>query len=137
MFNSLIYDPFFREFFEGTPARAPTTGFPVVDHYNDKDGNAVLEFALAGYKAEDLNVSVEGNKITVSSDCSESECKEPQRRIARRKFTSSYTDANNTFDLQKLEASFVDGILRIEIPKKDEAKPKVFTISKERKALTE
>src|SRR5690606_31196306 len=97
----------------------------------DDDGNAIFEFALAGYKVNDLKVSVEGSKLVVSSEgseVSESNNKVNRRRIARRKFKNTYTDHENVFDLQNLFASFEDGVLRIEIPKKETAREKVFEI---------
>jgi HSP20 family protein len=130
-FPQLIFDSVFDDFIRTTTAsqRVPT-GFPVFDQYSDEDGNAVLEFALAGYKAEDLSVAVEGSKLTVSSEGAQSDGeKSPAtRRIAKRKFVNTFTDHENTFDLQGLTASFEDGILRIEVPKKEEAKAKTFEI---------
>lgn len=139
LFPHLIFDSVFDDFIRTIPVtqRVPSSGFPVVDHYYDDEGNAILEFALAGYKAEDLKVAVEGSKLTVSSEG----VKEPQavgsiRRIAKRKFLNTYTDHENAFDLQGLSVSFEDGILKIEIPKKETAKAKVFEIITPKKTLT-
>jgi len=137
-FPPLITDDIFNQIFRNAPKQQliPTSGFPVVDQYHDDDGNAIIEFALAGYKSTDLKVSVEGSKLTVSSDGAESlKTGAAVRRIAKRKFLTTFTDHDNVFDLQKLDASFEDGILRVFIPKKEGAKAKVFEI-KTRKALT-
>ena len=35
-----------------------TEGYPVADIYRDDSGNTVMEFALAGFKKENLHVEV-------------------------------------------------------------------------------
>jgi len=131
-FPHLIFDSVFDQFFRELPEarRIPTSGFPIVDHWVDDDGNATLAFALAGYKVEDLDISVEGSSLTVSSKGSN----EPQvvgtvRRIARRAFKNTFTDKDNVYDLNSLSASFINGELKIVISRKEEAKPKIFKIN--------
>jgi len=137
IYPQLIFDATINELLRGlTPAQRVPSGFPVWDVTHNENGTT-LEFALAGYKAEDLKVTVEGSKLTVSSEGA----KDPQvvgsiRRIAKRKFLNTYTDHENAFDLHELTVSFEDGILRLDIPKKETAKPKVFEI-KVIKALAE
>ena len=45
-----------------------TSGYPVADIYREKNGNTVMEFALAGFKKEELTVEIkpETKSITVS-----------------------------------------------------------------------
>lgn len=136
----LIFNSVFDDFFRGlSPTqRVPQTGFPVVDNYLDEDGNSILEFALAGYKAEELSVSVEGSTLYVSSEGVKTEKKGGLiRRIARRSFKQSYTDRENRYNLNNLEASFIDGVLRIVLPKKEASKAKTFEILTNQKQLSD
>lgn len=138
IFPHLIFDSVFDEFFKSLPEtrRIPNSGFPVVDHWVDEGGNANLALALAGYRVEDLNVSVEGSTVTVSSGGAEKENQGGTRRIARRAFKNTFTDRENVYDLGKLSASFINGELKIVIPRKEEAKAKTFKISTDVKKLT-
>ena len=105
----------------------PQTGFPVVDVYYTDD-KAILEFALAGYKLEDLKVAVEGSVLIVSSDGCDNKDSPTIRRIARRRFKNTFTDRDNVYDLDNLVASFKDGILKVEISRKEQSKLKNIKI---------
>lgn len=131
--SPFIFDSVFEDFLKSFPdnKRFPVTGFPIVDHYIDEKGNAVLEFALAGYKSEDLSVSIEGSVLTVSSDGAKQAEEEKRgfvRRIAKRAFQSKFTDRDNVYDLENAQASFVDGVLKIVILKKEQSQKKSITI---------
>jgi HSP20 family protein len=84
----------------------------------------VLEYALAGYNSDQLNISLSGDELIVSAEVDNGS---NGRRIVRKSFSHSVRVPHD-LDATKLQASFVDGILRIEIPEKDEAKPKTFKI---------
>ena len=101
-----------------------TQGYPVADIYQD-EGQTVLEFALAGFSKEDLSVEIkpEKNSITVSAANSLDEGTRENRRVARRSFSKTYVNYDNNLDLLSSTADFQNGLLRLTIPKKVEAKP--------------
>ena len=101
-----------------------TQGYPVADMYRDDKGDTVLEFALAGFSKNDLVVEVkpEKNTITVSANQSQDEDKSINRRIARRSFSKTYVNYDNNLDLNMTTAEFENGLLRLVLPQRPEAK---------------
>lgn len=138
MGNSILYRPgflgfdVFNELFNGSPAliaHAKTTqGYPVTDIYDDEDGSTVLEFALAGFKREDLSVSVQSEKRTVTISATAGGSGNDDRRIARRSFTKSYVNYDNSLNFAAVTAKFEDGLLTVKMPRRQEEKPKIIEI---------
>jgi HSP20 family protein len=91
-----------------------------VNIVDNKDGYRI-EVAAPGLKKEDFKVNMDGNILTVFS---EKETRNEQ--YARREF--SYSSFRRSFNLPEgvepndINASYKDGILAVEIPKKDDAK---------------
>ena len=106
-----------------------TQGYPVLDIYHEDNGDTVLDFALAGFSKEDLSIEIrpEKNTITVSAG----QPKAPSghgRRIARRSFSKTYVNYDNNLDLGATSAEFENGLLRLLIPTRAEAKPLTIDI---------
>ena len=102
-----------------------TKGYPVADIYKSDDGHTVMEFALAGFQKEDLHVDIipEKREIHISADSSEDEQSNfKSRRIARRAFHKTFVNYDSNLDLSQAEASYENGLLRISLPTKPEAK---------------
>ncbi len=107
-----------------------TQGYPVADMYREDNGDTVLEFALAGFSKDDLNVEIkpENNSITVSANNENITSKERQRRVARRNFAKTYVNYDNNLDLNETSAQFENGLLRLVIPQKAASKARLITI---------
>ena len=107
-----------------------TQGYPVADIYREDNGDTVMEFALAGFSKEDLSVEIKPEKksITVSATQPVSGRDEGARRIARRSFTKKYINYDNNLDLTAALAEFENGLLRLVIPTRPEAKPLTIEI---------
>jgi HSP20 family molecular chaperone IbpA len=122
-----VLDNFFDDFFVDFPRhlRQSTSGFPVTDIYRDANGNTVLEFALAGFRKDELKIDIHPEKrsITVSANNSDEESSETPRRIARRSFTKTYVNYDNNLDLSNVEANFDNGLLAITVPQRAEVQP--------------
>lgn len=87
-----------------------------------------VELAAPGFVKGDFNIELNHDLLTISSEKKvENETKEGQQ-FARREF--SYQSFNRSFtlpnsaDIEKIKAKYENGILRVIIPKKEEAKPK-------------
>ncbi len=84
----------------------------------------VLKADLPGVRDADLEVSVMGNRLTVSGKREEEERREDDRYFA---YERSYGAFSRSFvlpesgDLEKIKADLKDGVLHIEVPKKAEA----------------
>jgi len=87
-----------------------------------------VEVAAPGFEKADFKLEVHNDLLTISSEKKvENETKEGEqftkREFSYLSFTRSFT-LPQTVDGERIEANYDNGILRIVIPKKDEAKPK-------------
>ena len=130
MINDALINLFGNEHFMDTAIKDTVKGYPVADIYSNEDGSTIMEFALAGFKREELSVDVRPDKrsITVSAD-PDGQGDAAQRRIARRSFQKKYVNYDGNLDLSNTEASYQDGLLVVVVPKKQEAKPLSINIS--------
>lgn len=102
------------------------TTLPAVNISEDEDGYEV-EMAAPGMTKKDFKLELENNVLTISSE-KEMEKEDEKQDYCRREF--SYQSFSRSFTLpntvkeDKITASYENGILRISIPKKEEAKPK-------------
>lgn len=101
-------------------------GSPAVNIIESKEGFK-LEVAAPGLAKEDFTIKLDQNKLTISSN-KESKEEQKEERYVRREF-ASYSFSRSfslpqTVDQDKIEASHANGILTINIPRKEEAKQK-------------
>src|SRR5690606_16344778 len=89
-------------------------GFPKGGVFVDKNGNTVVELALAGYSKESLSVRIEDNQLVISGNKQDGE--EDDGIMARRAFTRRFPNFNNNWDLKASEVTYKDGLLRVVVP---------------------
>jgi len=121
-----VFDNFFSDF--PSHLKASTQGYPVADIYRDDDGSTVLEFALAGFTREELDINVQPGKRTITITGTVNENNEKRSRIARRNFTRTYVNYDDNLDLTQAEATFENGLLSVRVPTRPEANPLVIDI---------
>ncbi|MCX6214492.1 Hsp20/alpha crystallin family protein [Spirosoma sp.] len=102
---------------------------PAVNVLEHQDGFRI-EVAAPGLKKEDFKLNLNHNNLTISG--SQESQKEDQdknnERYTRREF--SYSSFQRTFtlptsvDADNIQAAYTDGVLKINIPKREEAKVK-------------
>ncbi len=121
-----VFDNVFDTFFTDLPRhlQKSTQGYPVADIFHNADGSTILEFALAGFKKEELTVNIEPDKksITVTASTA-NDNEENNRRIARRSFQKTYVNYDNNLDLNSTSATFENGLLTIVVPRRPENEP--------------
>jgi HSP20 family protein len=105
---------------------------PAVDIY-EHEGNLVLKAELPGIDPKDVDVKVENNVLTLQGERKfESEVKREQYHRVERAygtFSRAFT-LPSVVDTEKIKAEFTkDGLLRVTLPKRDEAKPKQISIA--------
>jgi len=123
--GNTTFENIFNEFWgdKGERLSRGVSGYPITDVFHEEDLD-VIEIALAGFTKDSINVEVNGNQLIISSEGFEQDGGKTQRRVARRAFSRTFVDYKNKNDLENAKVSFVDGLLRVEIP------PKNKTISK-------
>jgi len=93
--------------------------YPAVN-IKEEEKEFVLELAAPGLKKEDFKINLENHMLTISKETNE-ENKEEKTNFTRREFV--YNSFNRSFKLpkiileNKIKADYVDGILRITLPK--------------------
>ncbi len=87
-----------------------------------------VEMAVPGFDKKDFKIALDHNVLTISSEKKvENETKEGER-FTRHEY--SYQSFSRSFTLpeaangDKISAKYENGILNVEIPKREEAKPK-------------
>lgn len=103
---------------------------PAVDIHETDDGFMVTA-DLPGVKKEDIEIDLKDSTLTIKGE-KKFEKKAPKEnyiRIERSygKFIRSFSLPNN-IDSEKIKATFNNGMLELNIPKREEAKPKQITI---------
>jgi HSP20 family protein len=125
-----LFDRFFEsDLFDWSNRNYSTTNttLPSVNIKESTDDFEV-EVAAPGFGKSDFKIELDHDLLTISSEKKiENETKEGQkftkREFSYQSFSRSFT-LPNTADSEKIEAIYANGILRIVIPKKEEAKPK-------------
>ena len=124
----------FRQSFspEGPEEALTSTNFaPPVDIYEDEH-NIALKLEVPGIDEKDIDVRIEGNTLTVHGERKiENEEKEENfRRIERQygSFTRSFT-LPSSVDPGQVSAHYDKGVLKINLAKKAEAKPKQIKVN--------
>jgi HSP20 family protein len=112
---------------------------PPVDIAEDKD-TITLTAELPGFKEDQIEIQMEDGVLTLRGERKFEEEKEGRNfhRVERSygQFVRSFTLPNNV-DRDAIKANFADGLLKIELPKREEAKPRQIKISagSEKKAI--
>lgn len=93
----------------------------------DKDEEYIVEMAVPGLKKSDFDISLDYQMLSISAELNTSE-EDSNENYTRREF--GYSSFKRTFSLpetveiDKIKAKYEEGILRVLLPKRDEAKKK-------------
>jgi HSP20 family protein len=122
----------FQDFSRNGEHEVATAGFvPPVDIYEDEH-KLVLKIEIPGMRQEDLDVRMENNTLTVKGERSfQSEGKEENFHRVERRYGSFYRafTVPNTIDSEGIKADYDAGVLRLELQKKAESKPKQIKVN--------
>ncbi len=122
-------DKLFEESMRGRDI-APAAWTPAVDIYETDDA-IILEAELPGMNEKDIEVKIEDNVLTIRGErkFEEERNEENYYRMERfyGTFQRSFTLPPNV-DTEKVKAEYKKGILKVTLPKKEQAKPKQIKI---------
>lgn len=124
-----LWDSFLgKDFFDYGNSSVPGTTLPAVNIVENQDDYQV-EVAAPGMKKSDFKIELDNELLVISSTKEErNEEKDSKGNYTRKEF--SYQSFKRAFTLpgtvegEKIQAKYDDGVLRIVIPKKEEAKQK-------------
>ena len=117
---------------EGPEEALTTTSFaPPVDIYEDEH-NITLKLEVPGIDEKDIDVRIDNNTLTVHGErkIEKEEKEENFRRVERQygSFTRSFT-LPSSVDPQQVSADYNQGVLKIKLAKKAEARPKQIKVN--------
>jgi HSP20 family protein len=112
-------------------AMSTTSWSPAVDIY-ETENEIVLKAELPEVNQKEIDLQVANNTLTISGErkFDESMKKENFHRIERAYglFSRSFT-LPSLINQEKIKAEYKDGVLRVELPKRDETKPKQIKVA--------
>ena len=124
-----LIDAFFGPDFFGTFNALNSEPYPT-DQFWDKDGNLNIEVPLAGYKREDISLSIEKDYLVLKA------AKQNRHNAVhyvnegiRKKELVRRWLINGNFEQDKIESKFEDGLLTITLPPKQKEVPKIKQIT--------
>jgi HSP20 family protein len=117
---------------EGREEALTTSTFaPPVDVYEDEH-NITLKIEVPGIDEKDIDIRIENNTLTVHGErkFEKEEKEENYRRVESHygSFTRTFT-LPITVDSEKVEANYDKGVLKVQLAKKSEAKPKQIKVN--------
>ncbi|MBE0535262.1 MAG: Hsp20/alpha crystallin family protein [Phycisphaerae bacterium] len=119
-------DDLISSFFQPWESPLWRTGrWPVID-IAEKEDHFLVRAEVPGCKAEDIDISVRGNVLTISGEKKEeAETREKGYYHAERVFGTFRRDLNlsTEVDPEKINATCKEGVLEIQVPKSEKAKP--------------
>lgn len=120
----------FDAVFTGEPLTS-AAWVPPVDIYETADKDVVVKIEVPEMKREDITVTFENNVLTIEGERkAAAEVKHDQyHRVERRygSFRRSFTMPASV-DGTRVQASYQDGMLKVTLPQRPEAKPRQITI---------
>ena len=122
-----VFNDLFDDFFGGKALSGVLPGkAPAVNISEDKD-HYLVELAAPGLKKEDFKLNVEDDVLSITVEKKE-EKDEKENGYTRREF--NYTNFSRSFTLpdtvntESIKAVYNEGVLEIDLPKKEEEKTK-------------
>lgn len=93
----------------------------------ETDDHFKIEVAAPGFDKKDFNINIENNVLTISSE-KQIEEKQDNEKISRREYSYGSFQRSfslpNTVDSDKISANYENGLLKIQVPKREESKAK-------------
>ena len=126
-----LFEGFFRPL-SRTSGEDNGSLMPVVDVV-DEETRYVVKAELPGVAKKDIDVAINDGILTINAERKiEDEEKDDKGRVIRRESRyGNYVRSmrlDTTIDVKEVKASYKDGILKLVLPKADQAKPKKIEI---------
>ena len=119
--NVSLFDTLLNDFFTFPTFETPKIATPVHDVI-ETDDEYIVDFHLAGIKKENVSINVDDDVLSIKA---ERHVDDNIKYTYKESFTGVYQKSftlPDSVNSDKISASFVDGIVKIKIPKKIEKK---------------
>ncbi len=114
-----LFERFWQDFDRGPGSLLADVGWPALDMAEEDDA-IMVRMDLPGLRAEDLDIEISGNRLTVRGERAD-EWSDTVQGIHRRERRSGRFERSVELpahaDREKIEAKFKEGILTLRIPK--------------------
>jgi HSP20 family protein len=123
-------DQFFNDFFTAAPARDPALISPSID-VSENESRLLITSELPGLERKDIDLSVKDGVLMIRGEKRmEEEAREGRFHRIERRYGSFYRALAlpDTVEAEKVDARFKDGVLRITLPKRPEAKARSIPV---------
>jgi HSP20 family protein len=100
----------------------------------ETDENVIIKTAIPGVNAEDIEVSVTGETLTIKAETKEEEEVNRENYLRReRRFGSCCRSVTlpGGLEAENAEADYTGGVLTLTFPKAEEVKPKTIKVKTE------
>lgn len=120
-----VMDELFRDLMGGTQYVNKVT-VPV--NIKESQNSFLVELVAPGFKKEDFNVELDNDVLTISAKVKEEKTEQEEGKFTRKEF--SFSSFKRSFTLpetvkhEDINALYEDGVLKVTLPKKEEALPK-------------
>jgi HSP20 family protein len=139
--NREVWSPFdrlhsLRDLFDSAftlAAQSPSwsgTWAPPLDVSEDEN-QVTVELELAGMNKEDFDISLENDVLTISGERKQSSDKEEGESFRSERFFGQFRRSvtlPSAVDPNGVSATYQDGVLRVSLPKAEEAKPRKIEV---------
>lgn len=108
-----------------TQSAKPNHRNAVLANITEEENAYRIDLAAPGFEKQDFKVNLEGNLLTISAEKKEETTVEDNKNIRKefnfQSFKRSFT-IDNKIDTNSINAQYVNGILKLTLNKKEEAK---------------
>lgn len=134
----------------GFPSAFDDSNWPTLTNWNDfidfdtsgidiyeTDDSVIVEAQVPGIKEDAVEVTIEGNVLTISAKKEESEEEKEKKKTvykSTRQYSFNYsTSLPRMVEGDKAEAEVENGVVKVTVPKIEEEKPKKIEVKKKSK----
>lgn len=121
--NAPVFSKLFNDLMENDfPMFRPNTGNLPAVNISETESSYHIELSSPGFSKADISIAIDGDTLTISGEKS-NETEENQKKYSRKEF--SFQNFKRSFtmpehvDNEKIVGKFEDGILSIDMPKKE------------------
>lgn len=126
MIDRFFDDTFFDQDWGTLPGFSETLPLDV----EEKDNEFVVSASLPGINPDDLDITYTGSTLTIKGEIKEEKEEKGQYHLRERRYGSFARSITlpSSVKADKIDASYEAGVLKLRLPKAEEAKPKRIPI---------